>query len=91
MVGGTDIRVDEKLSRVLIGPIFRNSVALLGIIFNMLNNFLEGAVVLDQVVGSGWADLGNLVEIVAAKENAEVDKLLCVSLRVLLRLWKIVT
>lgn len=41
----------------------------------MLHDLLEGAVLAHELQGSGWTDAFDGVDIVASKENAEVDKL----------------
>jgi hypothetical protein len=67
--------VEEELPRVLVRPVLRQGVLLLGVLLDRLDNLFQSAVFSDQLQRSRRPDLGDRVEIVAAEQNAEVDKL----------------
>ena len=75
MVGGADVRLEEQEPGVLVGPVVRDGVFLLGVFLDVFDDVLEGAVFFDEVEGGGGADLGDGVDVVAAEEDAEVDEL----------------
>jgi hypothetical protein len=69
------VRVQEEFSCFLIWPVVRDSVLILGIFLNRLDDFLKCAVLFDQLQRSVRADLGDGVDIITAKQDAKVDEL----------------
>ena len=70
-----DVWVEEKLARVGIRPVFRDSIFVLIIVVYPLNNLFEGSVFTNQFKGRVGADLCDGVEVIAAKEDAEINEL----------------
>ena len=75
MVGGTDVRVEEELAGFGEGPVVGDGVAVLGVGFDVGDDLFKCAMFADELEGGVRADFGDWVDVVAAKEDAEVDKL----------------
>ena len=67
--------MEEELARVFVGPVFGELEALFGVLLDGFDDFFEGFVFADEFEGCCGADFGDGVEVVAAEENAKVDKL----------------
>ena len=67
------------MPRVLVRPILRNLISLLGVILEVLDHTFQVAKLSNQLECSIGTDLGNRIEIVAAKQDAEVDELDAIS------------
>lgn len=57
--------------------VIRNRISLLsrGCFTNPSENMLDIVLVLQEIVGSDWADVRDFAGVVASTENAEVDEL----------------
>lgn len=75
VVSGPDVRLEEQVACVEIWPVVGEGKFALLVIRDELDDLLEAAVLANEFQSSIWADLGNRVEVVAAEEDAEVDKL----------------
>lgn len=80
MVGLSDIGLEEKFTRLFVRPVIWDCVFLFGIFLDEVDDSFERAVVTDKFEGSIGADFRNRIYIVAAQEDAKVNKLHRVSL-----------
>ena len=69
------VRVEEELSRVAVGPVGGDGVALFRVGGDVRDDVFERAVVADQFESRLGADFGDRVDVVAAEKDAEVDEL----------------
>lgn len=75
MVCLTDIWVEEQLSSIFVRPILRNDVFLLRVFLDESYDFLEAAMVTNELERRVWADLRDWIDVITAKEDAEIDEL----------------
>lgn len=59
----------------MVGPVFRDTVAFLGVAFDVRHNPFKGAIIADELEGGVRADLGDGVDVIAAKQDTEVNEL----------------
>lgn len=62
-----DIGREEQVPCVFEWPVFGDRVFFLGVILHGLDDFLESAMLTNQLQGRIWPNLGNRVEVVAAE------------------------
>lgn len=67
--------MEKELARVLIGPVVGDGVAFLGVFLDEGYDAFEAAVVSDHFEGAVGSDFGDGVDVVASKEDAEIDEL----------------
>lgn len=67
--------VEKQLSRVLVGPVVRDGVAFLRVFLDERYDVLEAAVVADHFEGAVRSDFRDGVDVVASKEDAEINEL----------------
>lgn len=79
MLRRTDIRVEEEFACISVWPVFGDDEFGFLVVFCVLNKGFEGFVFSDESKGGLGTDFWNRVEVVAAKENTEVDKLEIIS------------
>lgn len=70
-----DVGVEEEFAGFGEGPVVWEGVFLLGIGFDVVDDFFESAEFADEFEGGVRADLWDWVDVVAAEEDAEVDEL----------------
>lgn len=75
MVWGPHIWIEEELSRILVGPVIGNGISFLLILFYMGDNCLQVSIFPNELKSAMRSYFGDRIEVVAAKENAEVDEL----------------
>lgn len=73
-----DIRLEEQCTRILEGPVIGQRV--LGVILDVFNDLLKGAVLSNQFQGCAGTNLGDRVEVIATEKNAEIDELSFISM-----------
>jgi len=80
MVGRTDIGGEEQFAGFFVGPVFGNGELSL-VFFDSFNECFESAVFTDEFEGSVRTDFRDGIEVIAAKENTEINKLQMLDLK----------
>ncbi len=71
----THVGLEEEVTGFFIWPVVGDGVFLLWVFLDEVHDGFEGAVVADQFQGSVGANFRDGIDVVAAKEDAEVDEL----------------
>jgi len=74
-----NLRVEEEFPSVFIWPVFRKGVFGLLVVFDPIDKLFECTVFADEFKGCIWTNFGNRIEVIAAKEDAEINELLSIS------------
>ena len=70
MVGGPDVRIEEEVTCVFVGPVRWDGVSLFRIGLDVRDNAFEIAVVANKFQSGVWADFGNRIKVVATEKYA---------------------